>query len=306
MDGLAAQLQALYGEPSKHHGYQSVPDFVSAALDYRPEIDEGWRGDRCRLAYALEHLPLAHVRALTDIGANTGFFALSLAHRFPHLQVSACEPNRAHAKFVRTVAGAFHLPNLEVVPKGVTLKSLPGFQRKDAVLLLNVLHHAGYDFDQGLPRTRDAFTAYAVQYLAALATKRALMLFQMGSNWGGDKANPLVERDRHMEKLRYIAALLVDGRWRLAKVAYPARQAGGSIGYVNLPEAVVQALNADPVAADEDLLAHSLDAHDLNQFPGEFYKRPLVVCVSTTLMDQPDFRHLAARVSAETPAIGPA
>ena len=162
---LANELHALYQEPSKHHGYQSVPDFVTAAINYREPIDQSWRGDRCRLDYLLRALPFEHLTSVTDIGANTGYFSLSLAHAFPHLQVTACEPDRAHAKFLRTIASAFSLTNLDVIPKGVTLRALSGFQPKDAVLLLNVLHHAGYDFDPSLPRTVAAFTEYATSAL---------------------------------------------------------------------------------------------------------------------------------------------
>jgi FkbM family methyltransferase len=134
---LADQLHALYCEPSKHHAYQNVPDFVSDALGYRETIDDRWRGDHCRLNYLLSVMPVAQWQSLTDIGANTGFFTLSLAHRFPELQVTACEPDRTHAKFIRTIANTFGMRNVEVMPKGVTLRSLSGFQRKDAVLLLN-------------------------------------------------------------------------------------------------------------------------------------------------------------------------
>lgn len=278
-DVLAEQLHALYQEPSKHHNYQSVPDFVSDALDYREPIDDRWRGDHCRLNYLLRTWPLATLGTLTDIGANTGFFSLSLAHRYPALQVTACEPDRTHAKFIRTIAATFGLGNIDVVPKGVSLQSLSGFQRKDAVLFLNVLHHAGYDFETKLPRTRAAFDDYAVHYLTALAHKRSLMLFQMGSNWGGDKANPLVARDAHVEKLRYMAGLLRIGGWQLQRVAYPTRVAG-TVTYLDLPADLVSAINSGLPIPDSQI-AQAIDAYDLDQFPGEFYKRPLFTCQST-------------------------
>lgn len=278
-DALAGQLHALYQEPSKHHAYQSVPDFVSAAINYREPIDDRWRGDHCRLRYLMETLPLATLRTLTDVGANTGFFSLSLAHRFPHLQVTACEPDRTHAKFIRTIASTFGLRNIEVIPKGVTRESISGFQRKDAVLLLNVLHHAGYDFETSLPRTREAFDDYATQYLLALSKKRALMLFQMGSNWGGDKANPLVARDAHVEKLRYMAGLLTAGGWHIQRAAYPTRIAG-VVTYRDLPDNVITAINGGDALSD-DAIGQAIDAFALDQFPGEFYKRPLFTCASS-------------------------
>jgi hypothetical protein len=279
-DQLAEQLHALYQEPSKHHAYQSVPDFVSEVLDYREPIDDHWRGDHCRLRYLLTALPFEQLRTITDIGANTGFFSLSLAHRFPHLQVTACEPDGTHAKFIRTIASTFRLPNLDVIPKGVTLRSLSGWQRKDAALLLNVLHHAGYDFDATLPRTRAAFDDHARQYLRGIATKRAHLFFQMGSNWGGDKANPLVPRDAHVEKLRYMSGLLVDGGWRIGRVAFPTR-VDGAVTYRDLPQDLVTALNTDPADVDDAAIMRAVETYNLDQFPGEFYKRPLFTCETT-------------------------
>lgn len=279
-DDLTGQLHALYREPSKHHAYQSVPAFVSEALDYREPIDDHWRGDHCRLAYLMKALPLEDLGSLTDIGANTGFFSLSLAHRFKRLQVTACEPDRAHAKFIRTIVSAFRLANLEIIPKGVTLRSLSGFQRKDAALLLNVLHHAGYDFDTALPRTRAAFDQYATQYLRGLAGKRGHLFFQMGSNWGGDKNNPLVPRDAHAEKLRYMAGLLVDGGWRICRAAYPTR-VDGVITYRDVPGEIVAGLNECAADVDDAAIMGAVGPCDLDQFPGEFYKRPLFTCAST-------------------------
>ncbi len=275
---LAEQLHTLYTEPSKHHAYQSVPDFVSDALNYRETIDDRWRGDHCRLAYLMTALPLANIRTLTDIGANTGFFSLSLAHRFPHLRVTACEPDPTHATYIDTIASTFGLGNVEVVPQGVTLDSLSGIQPQDAVLLLNVLHHAGYDFESALPRTRAAFDDYAVRFLAALANTRRLMLFQMGSNWGGDTTNPLVPRDAHVEKLRYMAGLLTSGGWQIDRVAYPTR-VNGVVTYGDLQDDLVAAIS-DGRRIEDGTLATAIARYDLDQFPGEFYKRPLFTCTS--------------------------
>ena len=281
-DHLAEQLHALYREPSKHHAYQSVPDFVSDVLDYREPIDDRWRGDHCLLAYLLTALPLEQLRTITDIGANTGFFSLSLAHRFPELQVTACEPDGTHAKFIRTIASTFRLTNLDVMPKGVTLRSLSGWQRKDAALLLNVLHHAGYDFDVTLPRTRAAFDEHAKQYLRSIATKRVHLVFQMGSNWGGDKTNPLVPRDAHAEKLRYMSGLLVDGGWRITRIAYPTR-VGGAVTYLDVPDHLISALDDGPRDVDDAAIMRAVDRYNLDQFPGEFYKRPLFTCRSALI-----------------------
>jgi hypothetical protein len=276
---LAGHLHTLYRAPSKHNAYQSVPDFVADSLNYREEIDDSWRGDHCRLAYLLKVWPLERLRTLTDIGANTGFFALSLAHRFPSLHVTACEPDRTHATFIRTIASTFRLTNVDVIPKGVTLRSLSGFREQDAALLLNVLHHAGYDFEPSLPRTREAFDDYAKRFLGRLARTRRHLFFQMGSNWGGDKLNPLVPRDAHVDKLRYMAGLLTHGGWQIRRVAYPTRL-DSVVTYLDLPETITASLNCATAPSSDEQIARAIADYDLDQFPGEFYKRPLFVCES--------------------------
>ena len=117
------------------------------------------------------------------------------------------------------------------------------------------------------------------------------MVFQMGSNWGGDKANPLVERDRHAEKLVYFSALLSRARWRIARVAYPTRR-DGVITYLNMPAAEVKALNGEPGTPNLDRLSEQIAAYRLDQFPGEFYRRPMFVCTSRLFEAQPPYRQL--------------
>src|SRR6266496_1777913 len=95
--GIKDELKALYGDASKHSAYQSIPDFVSAALGYSEVIDEGWRGDKPRLAYLLRTRQPADGELWGDFGANTGFFTLSLAYRYPNVRFAAIEAHPNHA-----------------------------------------------------------------------------------------------------------------------------------------------------------------------------------------------------------------
>jgi hypothetical protein len=171
------------------------------------------------------------------------------------------------------------MSNVEVIPSGVTVETLAGFHQQDAALLLNVLHHAGYDFEPTLPRTREAFDAYATAYLSALARTRSWLFFQMGSNQGGDKSNPLILRDAHVEKLRYMSGLLTASGWHIDRVALPTR-ISGVVTYCDLPDDVVADLNSECPSLDAATLQRAIDRYDLDQFPGEFYKRPLFTCTS--------------------------
>src|SRR5437764_15156702 len=98
--GIKGELKALYGDASKHSVYQSIPEFVSTALGYSEVIDDGWRGDRPRLAYLLTVRRPADGELWGDFGANTGFFTLSLAHRYPNARFAAIEAHPNHAEFL--------------------------------------------------------------------------------------------------------------------------------------------------------------------------------------------------------------
>jgi hypothetical protein len=217
---------------------------------------------------------------LADVGANTGFFTLSLAHRYHHLFVSAYEPNPNHARLIRILAKSFGIANVKAVPKGVSLGNSNRVGKHDAVLHLNVLHHAGFDFDPELPREMSHFTEYSVRYLSGLGKRFGWMIFQMGSNWGGDKSRPLIARDDHAGKLIYFSSLLVKGGWELVKIAYPLRTESGEIVYRNLPAELVNSLNFDPESVESRHLDSEISRFNLDQFPGEFYKRPMFICKS--------------------------
>src|SRR5690606_37727965 len=153
--------QLLYADSSKHSVYQNVPDFVSAELGYTEAIDEGWRGDRQRLAFLAECRTPADGETWLDFGANTGFFTLSLAHEFPQTAFLAVEANPNHARFIEKVANYFEMRNVEVIQQAVGLRELPALPGTDFMLHLNVLHHAGHDFDKELVPSLSDFPAYA-------------------------------------------------------------------------------------------------------------------------------------------------
>lgn len=87
-------------------------------LGYQEFIDESWRGDTARYAYLLRQLDLRPQTTVADIGANTGFFVLSLAHQAPDCRFIAYESHPNHVDFIRLVAEA-DLSNVAVEEKPV-------------------------------------------------------------------------------------------------------------------------------------------------------------------------------------------
>ena len=278
MNPLKAELHKLYSDASKHSVYQNVPDFVSAELGYTETIDEAWRSDRPRLAYLTTHrIPKAGERWL-DFGANTGFFTLSLAKQYPDAFFTAVEANPNHAQFIERVARYFGMENVEVIHHAVGLQDLRELPHSDFLLHLNVLHHAGHDFDASAVPDKEAFPKYAQQYLTSLRARTHGMFFQMGSNWGGDKGQPLVGMHEDLEKLRAFSHWLHSGGWRLQAVSYPGRDEKHKIVYNTLPDKARAEITQ--INRSDDFYEETLQRIDLNQFQGEFYRIPLFLCKS--------------------------
>jgi hypothetical protein len=276
---LKAELQTLYADASKHSVYQNIPDFVSAELGYSEAIDESWRGDRPRLAYMTSSRTPKAGERWVDFGANTGFFTLSLARRFPEATFIAVEANGNHARFISRVAEYFGMSNVEVVHRAIGLTDLHELPVSDCLLHLNVLHHAGHDFDGSLVRSIDRFGHYAQSYLELLRKRTGTMFFQMGSNWGGDKLQPLVGVRDDLRKLEVFAGWLQAAGWHLDRIAYATRDADTRVHFENLSASTFGQLGgASP--RDDAALQQELDRFKLDDFPGEFYRRPLFSCTA--------------------------
>lgn len=275
MNALKDELHQLYSAHSKHSAYQNIPDFVSDALGYSEQIDERWRGDRPRLEWLLAKRPPADGERWIDFGANTGFFTLSLARQYPQTRFTAVEANPDHARFVTRVASCFDLRNVDVVDRAIGLDDLGTLPHCDVLLHLNVLHHAGHDFDRHQVRSADQFPAYARRYLETLRGRADAIVFQIGSNWGGDKKLPLVPADDDVQKLRVFSGWLHAAGW--SQVSTACARHLDRIRYDDLTEAVTGALSSGGQVSDAQL-TRALSTFDLGSFPGEFYRRPLFLC----------------------------
>lgn len=285
---LAERLKGLYADQSKHAVYQSLPAFVSNALNLQFVIDDTWRGDAVRLDHILRYAQVANWPTdgrWCDFGANTGFFSLSLAHEFPRSEVLAIEANPNHASFIDTIAQAFSMrQRLKVLASGITLDTLSDIGCHDVMLHLNVLHHAGADFDQEHVRSVLDFGTYAENYLRCLQGATSRLVFQMGSNLWGDKSLPIVPVDDDLAKLRLFASWLQYAGWRIDDVSYATRTSlSTGANAVRSPRVVYRSLPGDLLAdlregGRDDRLQPALEALRLHEHPGEFYRRPLFAC----------------------------
>lgn len=274
---LRARLAELYGEASKHSGYQTMPDFVARALDFQVEIDQRWRGDQVRLDYVRRMLGMSLGR-WCDFGANSGFFALTLAHDEPRREVVALEANPHHTELIARVAAACEVRNLEVLNLTLGMQELQAIGQNDVLLHLNVLHHAGKDFDQGSVSAPEEFEEYAAAYLRRLTETTGTIVFQAGTNLWGDKRLPLLRRDQHVERVLFWSQLLRSSGWHITDCALAEFAESASPRYVSLPETLRAGLDADPSKAARREIGTWLDELRIDHHPGEFFLRPLFVC----------------------------
>jgi hypothetical protein len=271
-----AELKRFYEQTSKHSSYQSVPEFVGAALDYEEPIARNWRDDKNRLRYIESRAQPGSGESWTDFGANTGFFTLSLAHKHPATRFLAIEANRVHATFIRRVTELFSLRNVEILDRPIGLEDLPSLPKSDVMLHLNVLHHAGKDFDSAHVKDVEQFAPYARRYLAGLRSACSRLVFQMGSNLWGDKLKPIISREDDVGKLKLYCELIADAGWTVRSVAYPGADAE-AIEYDDLDPSLVTRLGDaqwDNIGA---LVTNALARFSLERHIGEFYRRPLFI-----------------------------
>ena len=270
---LKKKLDSLYNDNSKHSNYQNIPYFVSETIGYDVIINEEWRGDSARYKYLLDELEFTNGCQVCDLGANTGFFSLSLSYKFPNVNVTAFEGNKNHVEFMQMIKNYFCIYNLKIENVYIDFRYLERLSNYDIMLNLNVMHHAGVDFDKTLV-SFDSFKEYAIKYLKKVSTKTNALVLQMGFNYGGDKSVPIVELSDDIGKMIFIRSICKGTGWTFKKVAYIHRDEEGNLGYRNVPHHIVESIwNSDSSAVAFEEYLSNLNLYNYS----EFYRRPIVI-----------------------------
>lgn len=255
------QLLALYMHSGKHSSYQPLPTFVAEQLGFDVPVNPRWRADHGRLDYLKAHFDFSGQRVL-DVGANSGLFTATLAHAYPDSQCIAWELDESSANFIRVLANEYNLANVEVVQKALdyeTAQAMPGHFH--TLLLFNVLHHAGVDFDTTLVSDKHGLQAYIQAFLSALRPTADCLLYQMGFNWGGDVAHPVAGRNALAEKLDYVKTALAGTGWQIEHIGLVLDPQTRKIELFDEAGAAAQADACDSLGREGKL--------------SEFYLRPL-------------------------------
>lgn len=243
------KLLDLYNQTSKHSNYQIL---FPALYRWLPQdrVNTHSRYEKERLNYILSKTD-PRDKTFCDIGCNTGYFSFSLLDKGAKHGL-LYEGNKAHAEFV-TLAGE----QLGWTEKLTVRDTYYDFQsgsseHVDLLLLLNVLHHVGDDYD------RAADVAQARQKilttLNGLASMTKVMVFQLGFNWMGNRNKPLFTCGTKQEMIRYIEEGIKD-YWSITAIGVAERQLDGTVAYNDL--------NAGNCKRNDEL--------------GEFLNRPIFI-----------------------------
>ncbi len=263
-----AELRRLYLDGTKHSCYQNVPRFLSPHIDLSEKLQPLWRDDVPRLDLVREYFDFRQLASVVDVGANTGYFSLSLAFDHPNLEVTAIEGHAGHAEFIAEVADLAGLGNIKVVNRYVDQQTDPELLDSEVVLHFNVLHHLGVDNPDNIDSPGQFFPV-AAQSLSRAHHEGAWLVLQMGFNWGGDKKKPIVALDDDIGKLRYLERLADAARFEIRDLALPVLTSGGDrYRYIVYP--------FDEIRGDgeyQSLLGH----HSVGEL-SEFFRRPIIFC----------------------------
>jgi len=270
---LKERLTELYNDGSKHSRYQNIPGFVKKELEYTETIDENWRGDTARFNYLQAHTSFGQGKSIGEIGANTGFFILSLAHANPDSTFCAYEINPTHAGFIAEIADSFQMKNVTVQPLGIDMEGIQKMSVHDILLNYNVLHHAGVDFDTDQIDSVEMYESYAVEYLTKLRSKARKMIFQMGYNWGGNKLKPIVPLQDDAEKMAFTLRIFKKAGWKVEDIALHTRL-NKVLEYRALAKEVVLQLSQAPAGTEKELVERLVEYKEMPEL-SEFYRRPI-------------------------------
>lgn len=277
MNSLRNKLAKFYNDDSKHSRYQNIPDFVKAETGYEEDLDELWRSDRPRYQYLLDVFKEMEFNSLLDVGANTGFFTLSFAKKFLDKKFTALELNPNHLEFISIIKDHYQIDNLSTLNQPLDSTTLAEMPKADVILLFNVLHHAGADFDKELVPSLDKYEDYVTNYLAEVSKNCKYLVYQMGYNWGGNKKTPIIGLNDDAGKVEFTERILRNGNWKINRVAYSRLNK-------EIQKYYYYEQDADFLGKMNDTayLESVLDKEEL-QSQSEFYRRPIFICESTSI-----------------------
>jgi SAM-dependent methyltransferase len=246
----------LYKKVSKHSNYQILSKKLGEIVGQN-NIDVKTRNEPERLKYIIKHLEIEN-KTVLDIGGNTGYFSFELLENGAQ-KVFYYEGNSAHAEFVQLASEVLNCQNrFNVTNNYYKFENEFANMNFDLVLLLNVLHHIGDDYDDKQLSINMAKENILIQ-LNSLSNKTKRIVFQLGFNWKGNVDLGLFENGTKEELVAYIKNGVKDF-WEIERIGIAEKTTTG-IEYFDLNKVNIQRFD----------------------FLGEFLNRPIFIMKSKLL-----------------------
>ena len=194
-------IKQLLNYKSKHSNYQMLPRGILEMLN----IDSYYfksHYENERLSFIIDSLPLKKYN-FVDVGANTGYFTFELLDNGADNAI-CYEGNEIHADFIKYAAKKLgYNSKVNIKRKFFDFSKDVKNIKTDVMLLLNVLHHIGDDFDSSKVDQKNVLVQISA-YLKNLAAVSEFLVFQLGFNWKGDINLPLFSKGTKGEIIDYI------------------------------------------------------------------------------------------------------
>jgi len=206
-DNVTSLKKLLYYN-GRHGHYQRLPPTLPKNVLDEFKDTRNPRLDEERFNWISSNISINN-KTIIEIGANIGYFSSRLGDISKNA-VYAYEPD---SKLSNTLNKIIKIGNLEetvtVFNDSITLETIDTLPEVDIILNLNVIQHAGYDFDSNLISSLEDWETYAIKYLNKLSNKANTMVFQMGYQlWG---FNETICNEN--EIIRYTTKLLQKSGW---------------------------------------------------------------------------------------------
>ena len=215
MNDKIEMLKELYESKSKHSQYHPLPPLLKKMMK-TDTPNERFHYEKERMDYITEKIKLG--KRVLDIGGNSGFFTFD-ALRLGCEHVDYFEGDTDLAKFVSIASEVLEESEKITVHAEYYDFDHPSGQY-DTIFVLNVLHHMGADFTQGIGM--ETAKKEILEALNRLAMHTKFMIFQMGFNWGGNAEKCLFPHGTKQEMIDYIKGG-TSTCWEICNIGIPVK-----------------------------------------------------------------------------------
>jgi len=170
--------------------YSWLPKRIEGQLSTKTEdYKKDEFGVKPRLDLIKNKLLNLNVKDIVDLGGNSGFFSLELLDGKIITSSSVYDVDEDVLNFGKKIADQMQLESfIKFIKKSVSLNNLNEYPNADAVLCLNLIHHAGVLFDVDLVK-KMGWSKYSLEFLKRLRKKYKYAVLGVGfkaskpTNW---------------------------------------------------------------------------------------------------------------------------